>query len=62
MVSPTAFLIFALRFGAFRSVTEALPVLAIVPFTLVGAAAGPGLLPAALSHGSVRKPGARSPS
>jgi len=40
IVPLTAFLIFALLFGAFRSVPKALLVLAIVPFTLVGAVAG----------------------
>lgn len=40
IVPLTAFLIFALLFGAFRSVARALLVLAIVPFTLVGAVAG----------------------
>jgi cobalt-zinc-cadmium resistance protein CzcA len=40
IVPLTAFLIFALLFGAFRSVLKALLVLAIVPFTLVGAVAG----------------------
>ncbi|WP_036169349.1 efflux RND transporter permease subunit [Massilia sp. 9096] len=43
IVPLTAFLIFALLFGAFRSVARALLVLAIVPFTLVGALAGLGL-------------------
>ncbi|MCS0584352.1 CusA/CzcA family heavy metal efflux RND transporter [Massilia pinisoli] len=40
IVPLTAFLIFALLFGAFRSMARALLVLAIVPFTLVGAVAG----------------------
>jgi Cu/Ag efflux pump CusA len=40
IVPLTAFLLFALPFGAFRSIARVLPVLAIVPFTLVGAAAG----------------------
>ncbi|MGZ5182280.1 MAG: efflux RND transporter permease subunit [Ramlibacter sp.] len=40
IVPVTAFLIFALLFGAFRSVPKALLVLAIVPFTLIGAVAG----------------------
>ena len=43
IVPVTAFLIFALLFGAFRSVPRALLVLAIVPFTLIGALAGLGL-------------------
>jgi len=43
IVPLTAFLIFALLFGAFRSVARALLVLAIVPFTLIGALAGLGL-------------------
>jgi cobalt-zinc-cadmium resistance protein CzcA len=43
IVPLTAFLIFALLFGAFRSVRRALLVLAIVPFTLIGALAGLGL-------------------
>jgi cobalt-zinc-cadmium resistance protein CzcA len=43
IVPVTAFLIFALLFGAFRSVPKALLVLAIVPFTLIGALAGLGL-------------------
>jgi cobalt-zinc-cadmium resistance protein CzcA len=40
IVPLTAFLIFALLFGVFRSMARALLVLAIVPFTLVGAVAG----------------------
>lgn len=40
IVPLTAFLIFALLFGAFRSMARALLVLAIVPFTLIGAVAG----------------------
>jgi cobalt-zinc-cadmium resistance protein CzcA len=43
IVPLTAFLIFALLYGAFRSVAKALLVLAIVPFTLIGAVAGLGL-------------------
>ena len=40
IVPVTAFLIFSLLFGQFRSLRKALLVLAIVPFTLIGGVAG----------------------
>ncbi|GAB3471842.1 CusA/CzcA family heavy metal efflux RND transporter [Massilia terrae] len=40
IVPVTAFLVFSLLFGAFRSLRKALLVLAIVPFTLIGGVAG----------------------
>ncbi|HEY1227448.1 MAG TPA: efflux RND transporter permease subunit, partial [Ramlibacter sp.] len=40
IVPVTAFLVFSLLFGAFRSLRKAVLVLAIVPFTLIGGVAG----------------------